>query len=200
MPRDYAKTGSRPDKEGQLAGWIWMLGGLGVGLFVAFLVYLNKTVDPSQQTAIIDAVIETANEGDKINEERQKQRDKELKDKPIETVKEKEAEFDFYEILPEVERHVTEQEIDRRFKGTEKKLKTDYYVQVGSFRKEEQAQQYRADLLLKGIEPNIQSVTIKDVTWHRVIIGPINDVDTLNKTRRRLKNNNIHFVVTEKQS
>ena len=197
MPRDYAKSGRRKDKKpGQLPGWVWMLGGLSIGLFVAFLVYLNKIVDPSQQTKIIDEVVKTANEGEIINEKRQKQRT--VEENLVE--KEDEAEFDFYELLPAEERRVTEIEIERRrTENKEERANVIYYIQVGSFQMLEQAQQFRADLLLQGIEPNIHSVDIKNKTWHRVIIGPLKGLDALNTTKRRLRENKIPFVVMEKE-
>ena len=40
---------------------------------------------------------------------------------------------------------------------------------------------------MQGIESKIQRVTIDDRTYHRVRIGPIDDLDELNVLRSRLR-------------
>jgi cell division protein FtsN len=89
--------------------------------------------------------------------------------------------YDFYTILPETESTVTEQEI----KDNAKTVKKDnYFLQVGAFPNEEDADNMKAKLALQGFEAVVQTATIPDKgTWHRVRVGPLNDIDQINKIR-----------------
>src|SRR5690554_928434 len=42
MALDYAKKPQRRPKHPPIPGWVWMTSGLIIGLFVALLVYLNQ--------------------------------------------------------------------------------------------------------------------------------------------------------------
>jgi cell division protein FtsN len=61
-----------------------------------------------------------------------------------------------------------------------------YVLQVGSFTNFADADRRRAQLALQGIESKIERVTIADKTYHRVRIGPIDDLERLNTLRTRL--------------
>ncbi|MFM9834984.1 MAG: SPOR domain-containing protein [Methylophilaceae bacterium] len=89
--------------------------------------------------------------------------------------------YDFYTILPETESTVTEQEI----KDNAKTIKKDnYFLQVGAFPNEEDADNMKAKLALQGFEAVVQTATIPDKgTWHRVRVGPLNDIGQINKIR-----------------
>lgn len=95
--------------------------------------------------------------------------------------------FDFYTILPETESTVTEQEI----KNTEKAVKKDsYFLQVGAFPDEADADNMKAKLALQGFEAVIQTATIPEKgVWHRVRIGPLSNLDQINKIRGELTTN-----------
>jgi cell division protein FtsN len=62
-----------------------------------------------------------------------------------------------------------------------------YVLQAGSFTEYKDADRRRANLAMQGIESKIQRVTIDDKTYHRVRIGPIDDLDELNVLRSRLR-------------
>jgi len=53
MPADYKSHANRRQKK-PLPGIIWLLGGLSIGLFIAFLVYLDK--QPASEISFTDAV------------------------------------------------------------------------------------------------------------------------------------------------
>jgi cell division protein FtsN len=95
--------------------------------------------------------------------------------------------FDFYTILPETESTVTEQEI----KNNSKTVKKDnYFLQVGAFPDEADADNMKAKLALQGFEAVVQTATIPDKgVWHRVRVGPLSDVDQINKIRGELTTN-----------
>ena len=75
-----------------------------------------------------------------------------------------------------------------------------YMIQAGSFRSLEQADRLKAQLALHGIEATIQTVKINDNdTWHRVRVGPISNLSTLNQTRQRLHDNGIATIVVKEK-
>ncbi len=63
-----------------------------------------------------------------------------------------------------------------------------YVLQAASFNNLEDADRLQASLALLGIESRIQRVTIDDDIYHRVRIGPITDLDALNRIRGQLRN------------
>jgi len=71
-----------------------------------------------------------------------------------------------------------------------------YVLQVGSFRHYSDADAFKAQLALKGFESKIQTVSIdNNNTWHRVRIGPIKEMQKLNRTRSQLRKNNLDFML-----
>lgn len=200
MPRDYAKSSKREKKPGQLPGWAWMLGGLAIGLFVAFLVYLNNSTHPSQKNALVKAFKETMKDAREVRQEKETAPPPPPKSQP-ETAEKPKPSFDFYYILPELEVAVPEQELAAKSqKPAAADEKIEYILQAGSFREHEQADQLKAKLALQGIDANIQSVQINQDTWHRVRIGPIRNMTTLNSTLKRLKDNNISAIVVKSKT
>jgi len=67
-----------------------------------------------------------------------------------------------------------------------------YYLQVGSFKNGAQAERFKAELALQGMQTSIQTVTINNKdTYHRVRVGPFHDLNALDKTRQTLKKKGI---------
>jgi cell division protein FtsN len=200
MSRDYAKSSKREKKPGQLPGWAWMLGGLAIGLFVAFLVYLNNNIHPGKKTNLVTAFKETLNDARDVRKDKPTPPPPPPKATPAETEKPKPS-FDFYTILPELEVAVPEQELaSKSQKPSAADDKADYILQAGSFRDYKQADQLKAKLALQGIDANIQSVQVNQDTWHRVRIGPIHNMATLTSTLKRLKANNINVIIVKSKT
>jgi len=201
MPRDYAKN-SKPKERPPIPGWAWMFGGLTIGLFVAGLVYLNDHTPKNNQTLLTNAVKRTIKDAKQVQEKK--------KENPE---GQKRPHFDFYTILPELEVAIPEQELARPKKpapvtgrpGTTKETATQqpdsFTLQAGSFRSMEQADKLKARLALQGVVANIQTVSINDGdTWHRVRIGPSNDMEGLNKTRKRLNQIGVATIVVKNKN
>lgn len=173
-----------------------MLGGLFIGLFVALLIYLDKT-NPRRETANIGEAVSQffQQKAQEVRETTRPETKNESKPADSKTL----PRFDFYTILPELEVAIPEEELIEASKkpapqNTTKSL--DYMLQAGSFRNMEQADRLKAKLALQGIVANIQTVRIRDgETWHRVRVGPINDIATLNQTRKRLSDIGVPSIV-----
>jgi len=107
--------------------------------------------------------------------------------------------FDFYTVLPEMEVVVPEEEVNKPQQQTHQATssdRTNYLLQVGSFRKLADADRQKAKLALLGIEADIQRVTINGKeSWHRVRSGPYQGKNQLNNARQRLKSNDIDAMV-----
>jgi len=68
-------------------------------------------------------------------------------------------------------------------------------LQVGSFRKLNEADSLKANLALLGVEANIETVKVNKDTWHRVRVGPYTNLAELNRTRRQLRQNDIDSLL-----
>lgn len=99
--------------------------------------------------------------------------------------------FDFYKILPG-ESQVTEQEIQQSKEAEAQKPAAveNYFLQVGAFQTEAEADNMKAKLALLGLEAVVQTATVLDKgVWHRVRVGPYNDLDQIAKARSELAKN-----------
>lgn len=70
-----------------------------------------------------------------------------------------------------------------------------YLLQLGSFRRAEEAERLKAQLALQGIQAKIQQVPINGVTYHRVLTGPLRGSQQLNEVRGRLRKNGVDTIV-----
>jgi cell division protein FtsN len=211
MPRDYKSRAMRNQKK-SLPGYIWLLSGLAIGLFIAFIVYLDKQPDNPKDF------------GTAIEEELQKLKQKPEKRASNESVEATSAEdndseerkFNFYTILPELEVLIPESETrppETQKEATSKTTtsnttnkttatrsavsKNRYILQVGSFQNLGDAKKLKANLAFLGITANIQHVTVDRQTWHRVRTGPYTSKQELYKNKNLLKQNNISAISME---
>jgi cell division septation protein DedD len=98
--------------------------------------------------------------------------------------------YDFYQMLPNFEVVVPEKDKDvKRDLPAAAKIERPgvYVLQAGTYRKEADANRVRAQLALQGIDAKVQRVAVDADVWHRVRIGPISNLDELNKLRRQLQ-------------
>jgi cell division protein FtsN len=171
-------------------GWVWMLFGLAIGLAVAFAIYVREpqpapVIASKPQPASLESAMDQ-NYDDNAEQAAE----------PAEPEEPKESRFTFYDMLPNFEVVIPEEEHDVRA-DTEPRAVVEpgvYVLQAGSFSRYEDADRRRAELALQGIESSIQRVTIDDSTYHRVRIGPINNLEELNVTRSRLRAANIDVL------
>jgi cell division protein FtsN len=104
--------------------------------------------------------------------------------------------YDFFTVLPEIEVVVPRQEFEERARErTEPEDAGSYVLQVGSFRSSSDAESLRAELTLLGLQAQVQAVTVNEVTWHRVRVGPFDNAREANSARRRLLDNGHEAMV-----
>ncbi|MFY0729622.1 SPOR domain-containing protein [Pseudomonas sp. NFX15] len=63
---------------------------------------------------------------------------------------------------------------------------TKFFLQAGSFRKETDADKVRAQIILLGQAVAVESGTVKDETWYRVLVGPFSNREQLTTAQKQL--------------
>jgi cell division protein FtsN len=176
--RSPQRRRSKSKKQQSFPGWLWMLFGLAIGLSVAFAIYVkdNEPVRPQLASAVDN------------NGEVAMPANASVESAP-EPAEEKEKRFTFYDLLPAAEFVVPEKApTTAGYVQPEAVVEPGVYVlQAGSFSTNTDADRRRAELALQGIESSIQRVTVNDNKYHRVVIGPTDDLDELNLLRSRLR-------------
>lgn len=185
MSKDYKPAARRnssskgsPFLTGLLVGLL-----LGVGLSVGLTMYIQGSDSPFSDNKV------TRPNKDMLSEKLPKQKiatESALptEENPEAAEKKADNQFDFYTILPETESTVTEKEV----KDNALIVKKDsYFLQMGAFQNEADADNMKAKLALQGFEAVVQTATIPEKgVWHRVRVGPLSDIDQINKIRSEL--------------
>lgn len=177
--------------------WVWSVAGLVVGLLVAFLVFLQLRPRQAPAPAPTPAIAVPA-----APEPRAEQ--KPHQPRAAVTPPPPKPRFDFYNLLPEMEVIVPDEEI--RGETTREGVKQveqpgTYLLQAGSFRSRQQADQLRARLALLGLETSVQAVTADNgQNWHRVRVGPFSNLQELNDARALLKTNGVDALLIRLKS
>ncbi len=185
MSKDYKPTPKRNSSKGSPFFSGLLIGLLvGVGLSLAVTMYIKGSDSPFNDKKVI------SNNSEMLSEKLPKQKiatESALPtdENPDETAQNKaNNQFDFYTILPETESTVTEQEV----KESSLTVKKDnYFLQIGAFQDEADADNMKAKLALQGFEAVVQTATIPEKgVWHRVRVGPLSDINQINKIRGEL--------------
>jgi len=210
LAHDYKRNAAYKPKT-KLPGWLTFSAGLAIGLFAAFMLYLKQQSDNEHKVSTPTTATTSATSAPT-----------DAKDTTTPPPR-----FDFYTILPEQEVIIADQEI-KETKPVKSKPETgkhrtptttpalavasntlsastgkkgNYIVQVGAFKKAEEADRLRAALALLGIESSVQVVRIGDSdSFHRVRVGPFDDLDKANRTRSKLKQNNYNSILLQVKS
>jgi cell division protein FtsN len=176
MSRDYKPkqnktSGGNPFLSGFLIGFL-----VGVIATVALTMYIKGDASPFEDK--------------KINAPNLKSLSQKSTNEDNADTSKSGDDLDFYTILPETESTVTVKEIN----DADITIKQEsYFLQVGSFKNESDADNLKAQLALQGFEAIVQTANIPDKgIWHRVRVGPLNNIDAINKTRNELTTNNFN--------
>lgn len=179
MARRKRRRSSRDDSR-QYPGWLWMLFGLSIGLSVAFAVYVKD-----RRPAARPAVAEPASLQGALDDNGETPAATEPAEKP-------ESRFTFYDVLPNFEVTVPDEPpaaADRSAATTPQAVVEPgmYVLQAGAFSTHADADRRRAELAMLGIESHVRRVRVNDRDYHRVYVGPTEDLDELNMLRSRLR-------------
>ncbi len=169
----------RTRKKSEYPPFVWMLFGLAIGLSVAFAVYV-KDREPAAPVVAQAPPPEPASMQSALDDN---------DEQPAPEEKKKDKRFTFYDILPNVEILTNDAtpQVDADIEPQAIEEPGVYVLQAGSFSSHQDADRRRAELALQGIESHIQRVKLNDRNYHRVYIGPTDDLDELNMLRSRLR-------------
>ena len=184
MRRDY-KPKRRP--AGRFSGWTGLWCGLALGLAVAGVVYI-KDHRP-------DAALTRVAKADKRKLHGSEGADPDAADPA--TVDDSAGGYSFYDQLPKFEVVVPEKDKDVHpdARLVPETRRGTYVLQAGSYKNFADADRVRAQLALQGVESKVQKVSVDSDTWHRIRIGPISDLDKLNRLRERLRKADVDFLL-----
>ncbi len=96
--------------------------------------------------------------------------------------------YDFYAGLPKFEVVVPEKEHGTHVDAAAPiERPGTYFLQAGSYRDVAEAGRVQAQLARQGISANVQRVALDADVWYRIRIGPIKDLNQLNRVRQQLQ-------------
>ncbi len=187
--RKVSKTNSSTRKETKRTpGWVMLLAGgcLGGAVVGGVMFAINKF---GADNATPEIKITTT--------EKPATTSKPKANNTAETEADDEQRFDFYTLLPKLEVIIPESEIREEQAKLKPKEDVAYMIQVGSFRNFVDADSLKAQLAFLGIEADVEAISSKGETWHRVRVGPFKEKRELNRIRNRLHSNDINTMLVK---
>jgi cell division protein FtsN len=179
--RDYKQAGRRGGGGHARSGrWRDIGIGLGIGLLIALAIFLRdqRQMDSTEAQPKPRAPAKTQPQAAVDTEEPAPQ-------------------YDFYDMLPKFEVVIPEKERDvRRDLPTARVERPGVYVlQAGSYRNQGDAERVRTQLGKQGITATVQRVAVDTDVWHRVRVGPIRELNQVNRMRESLRAADIDALV-----
>jgi cell division protein FtsN len=210
VSRDYKRRAEPRAARHSRPGWVPLLVGFALGVATTGFAWVK--LGPAELRAL----------GESVQQIGQRPQPAARTEKETAAAAVPKPRFDFYNVLPEMEVVVTDEEVERRSKhgtpapgapvvpavvsqpaalspapaapapATDETL----LLQVGAFKRSADADKLKAQLALLGIEAQVQNVTIdnKDA-FYRVRVGPYRNVAKLKEVKDRLKQGGIEGVV-----
>ncbi len=179
---------AQPKQRRAIPGWLWLVGGLAIGLFVAFLFQLEPGRDGVRRDATPKPTPQPT--------------------RPA-PVQEQRPRYDFYTLLPESEVLVPESAVPATPPATpatppeasKPQVATRFYLQAGSFRQRSEADRVRAQILLMGLDVQLESAKLNSgETWYRVQVGPFQDRNSLTQAQQTLTGNGFDNLLLQQRT
>lgn len=186
MARDYKPKRKRPGSG--FPGWIGVLCGLAAGLAIAAAIYVK---DHRPEVPGLKAAT-------KLDKKKFRGGDSSDADNADAGASDDSAKsYAFYDMLPKFEVVVPEKDKDVRpdTRGVPETRTGTYVLQAGSYKNFADADRVRAKLALQGVESKVQKVSVDNDTWHRIRIGPISNLNELNRLRTILRKADVDVLV-----
>ncbi|UZJ60168.1 SPOR domain-containing protein [Pseudomonas sp. KU26590] len=205
-PKRGASRYQAPAKQ-PIPGWVWMAIGLTVGAFVVFLMKLEPGSGDDIKRVKAEAKAAKIAEANKTPPSPTAP----VKPKydfytllpesevivPNEAVPEKTPPVvaPSTPVTPEVAAKIDTARAQAALSGltpppapavTKPAAVTTFFLQAGSFRKQADAEKVRAQIILLGQTSTVESGTVKDETWYRVLVGPFSNREQLTTAQKQL--------------
>ena len=168
------RSGGKQPARAPTSGWRWYGAGVLTGGFLSFLLYLGTLSSPG------GALQEPAGA-------------------PQPAAEPPKPRFDFYTLLPA---QTTDVEVEPAAAVAKPRTSTKssemYVLQAGSFRQREDAERRRAELLLLGLEPQVEETTGDNGRWYRVYLGPFEAHEKMARARGLTANQNIDTLLLKR--
>ncbi|PKM04326.1 MAG: cell division protein [Gammaproteobacteria bacterium HGW-Gammaproteobacteria-6] len=186
-PRRGASRQQQSNKR-SIPGWLWLVSGLAIGLFVAFLFQLEPGKDGIRREATPTPPPPTQRA-------------------PATTAPEQ-PRYDFYTLLPESEVIVPQNSVPETPTADTQASQTDtpavastqFFLQAGSFRQRAEADRVRAQILLLGLDVNLENANLAGgETWYRVQVGPFADRPSLDQAQKTLAGNGFDNLLLQQR-
>ncbi len=208
-PKRGASRAQAPAKQ-PIPGWVWLAVGLTVGAFIVFLMKLEpgggdiKRAKPEQQKP--EKVAE-ASKGSTAATAQQPVKPKYdfytlLPESevivPPEAVPEKTPPVPAQPVTPVTPAEAAKIDTARAQAALlgqtpppappviKPAATTQFFLQAGSFRKQADADRVRAQIILLGQVVKVESGTVKEETWYRVLVGPFSNREQLTVAQKQL--------------
>ena len=193
------KSQARRGSERRVPIWIWLLGGMliGLGLSAALLIYDRGGSLP----------------GPRPNPSAQAPRESEAPIAPApraEPEKQK-PRYDFYTLLRERETQVSDKELAEKVRAESTApaapqpvapavTRERYLLQAGAFRDVRDADAVKARIALAGLQARVETASVNGAPVHRVRLGPYATASELEAAKRQLAENGVPDTLAVRES
>jgi len=169
-------TRSAGSSRRKLPNWSLLVLGLAIGLLLAWLVQLIVNGVRTPDSGLNNLITKSRSQNTVAPN---KPATKPVTAKPT---------YDFYTILPETETPIAERDwVKQKSVANDKDVR--YMLQAASYSDYKDADRLKAKLILNGLLPTIEKVTIDGKgTFHRVRIGPFSSTAEVDRARNQLAN------------
>ena len=184
--RKKSRRNARKRKSGSSLPWVMLVVGLISGSVLATLYLGAKSGDKFDMGSGLTMLLENDN----------RSAEPPAAANPAPPSPAPKASFDFYTVLPEIERVIPDTLEDPK-NGTEPPSKTPahYILQAGSYVKLSDADHLKAKLVLSGFDTTVQRISIQGKgVYYRVRVGPYADKRVLKNAKQRLQKMGINAL------